>query len=678
MSGSTRDERGPVFMQFRDRVIRIGLILVGAFLSSGHLALAAEPWTEPVHWAAVGSVNTWLDIDIRLNNGRWEKADLTVSSEKQIDYYERTLTDTGALPRIDLATYRNLSEADRDQRRKQARKELALVIRWHQKQQSNANGLKVISWRGKQTNVDVLAAILESLNNATGIDPTNPYAWHLLGWLRAQVGDIERSNLALEMAIEALGLVPDEELPDLRRRLALDRAWNFRDLGRADLAETQIDQAEEYGGADFESDLLHGLLAAGQGNMAMAEHYARRVKNLGRFGREHGRDLHRQSRELLNRNGPAMVSSWILALTWLELGYPEEADSVFPDWGLIKRRPTPLAPFGNRFWRDAGTIYYLTGRENLARLAWFRGLCFTPYRPFFVYRAYAAPAGDVAGLTQDLRFQLNFGQFPGGGSRFAYALTLARTSASSPNAGAETALLAQAEEQLFICLRTGEFRPQAYLILEDLFRRVGQIPQADNCRLQAVQAFEHSGYVVAPGESGEALRLTGRKPRDLRQTILRDPVSGREVVWTDERSVPAVLAEIQDTYFADPNPKNRRALARFLIRNLHVAEGRDLLLNGIGTHPGAGTDVATLGSEDLVVLLEADRQDGIDTTARFLSDSLLSGDASQWTDSEVWALTGTTLMDMGDRTAGLAALRRALELDPENGGLQMQLRLLSH
>ena len=42
--------------------------------------IAAEPWTEPAHWGAVGPVNKWIDLDAQFNQGRKSRADLRRSN----------------------------------------------------------------------------------------------------------------------------------------------------------------------------------------------------------------------------------------------------------------------------------------------------------------------------------------------------------------------------------------------------------------------------------------------------------------------------------------------------------------------------------------------------------------------------------------------------------------------
>ncbi len=659
---------------FRTIILSLSLLVLLQIIPS--TAPAAEPWREPGHWAAVGSVNKWLDIDNKLNHGRRGETIMTVASQKQKEYYERTLVFTGALPQVDLETFLDLPVSEQARRSEQAQRELMLVARWHQKLAAKATRVLRGPWSAGQTEVDEMAEVLEDLYNAVGVDPSNPYAWHLLGWLRAQVGDIEHSEEALQGAQLALALVPDDQLLDMRRRVALDRAWNLRNVGETGLALQQIRQAVELGGADFETNLLRGLLAALSGNMAEAEEFASRVENLGRFGREHGRHMNESMRELLAKQGPQMASSWILALTWLNLGYPEEAREAFPDWLLGKMRGT-LPPFPHHFWRDAGYIYYALGQGHQARKSWERGLDFTPYHPFFVFRIYNAPMEGMAGMTTGLPFFLNFGLFPGSGSRFGYALTLARSLDSNSDAIAYGEMLTKVQDNLLVCLRCREFIPQVYLTLEHLYRKTGQLPQADSCREQAVRAFEFQGYTVDATKPGEMVQLKGRQPKALVKNVIKNPVSGTQVAWQGDRPVQETLDEIQDTYFAEQTPATRRILARFLIRNLQVDEGRELLLNGRGKDKGAGADVAAMADEDLVILLEADRQDGSDATARLLMDSLLANGAPQRTTSEIWALAGAIMLDLDDRAAGLTALRRAVELDPDNGGLQIQLLMLA-
>lgn len=634
---------------------------------------AAEPWQEPSHWADVGSVNSWMDIDLRLNNGT-AGAVLTVSSHQQ-DYYDRTLVHMSNMPAIGLDAFLGLSELEQQERRDEAYKALSLVIRWHYRLVYKANCIDYRNWGGGQTGVTMMELVLTELQTSSGVDPTNPYVWHLLGWFRAVVGDLDRSEQCFLMAEQVLTHVPDDQMINMRRRLALDRAWNKRTLGQTELARVQVAKAAQYGGVDFETHLLNGLLAAADGNQNEAIIYAMRVEDIGDYGLKHGRRLPKPLHKKISDYTPRVAAAWILASFWLKKGYPEEAAEAFTLWRFQRNRNDMTIPFAHRFWQDAGTVYYCIGRQDRAMIAWRRGLHFTPFRPYFVYRAYSADKEDMPGLTYSMPFYLNYNSMFGGGSRFAFALTMARTLKLSDSMDEYMNILACAQKELLICMQTGEFQPQVCLALESIYRRTGQDPMADNCRQRAVEAFEHLGYTVEETEPPQMLVLKERIPKRLSRTVVKSPANGTKVPWPEDRPVQEVLDEKQMAYFANPTPENRRELARFLIRNLKVNEGRNLLLRGHGSLPGTGEDFTALGDEDLIVLLEADRFDNVATTSRRLVELLLSGNATQWQNGEVWALAGLILLDEDERAGGLVAMEHALELDPDNGGLRMHMKL---
>lgn len=654
-------------------LLKAGPVVV--WLAVGVLGQASTPdeWIEPAHWADVGTVGRWMDLDLRFNHGYVDHVSLTVAGDRQEAIYDRTLRYGATVPALEIDAFMTLSETERVNRADLARHELQLVVRLLNK----LSGGDRNSWQADQTDVDLMGAMLERLNNATGVDPTNPYVWHLLGWFRAQIGDLAQATHCYEMTAKALTLVPAGRLTDMRRRLALDQAWLQRDQGRFKSARGSVEAAEEYGGPDFESRLILGLLAAAAGNQSEAERYAKLVQDVGNYGLEHGRQLRPGARRRLLRRGGRMAASWIDGLLWLRLGYVEWAADAFPNWGIGKEiLPRPW--FANLFWRDAGYIYYQTDRPELALAAWRLGTDFTPYRPFFVKRQFSAPPRGMAGLSEILPFSLNFGLFFGGGSRFGYALSLARNLGTIPDPTERGRELAKVETELFICLRAGEFTPQTFLTLEHLYRQAGQLPQAADCHEQAVAAFRELGFTVTSGPPGTMVVLSDRVAKSPTQTVVHDRQTGAKVVWEDPQPVQKVLDEIQDAYFASPTAENRRELARFLIRNLRLAEGRELLLHGRGNDPGAGDDLSVLADEDLVILLEAERGAGIDSTARALVDSLQAATAARPHSSEVWAMAGAILLETGDQAGGIVALQRASELDPENGGLRMQLRMLGH
>ena len=107
---------------------------------------------------------------------------------------------------------------------------------------------------------------MESLNTAVQLDPSNPLNWHLLGYFSTCVGDLKRAQGAFAGAKDALAMLPDDALPEVRCRLALDQTWLHRDLGNFNRARIHLQAAEDLGGKNLETVLLRGLIAAQAGD----------------------------------------------------------------------------------------------------------------------------------------------------------------------------------------------------------------------------------------------------------------------------------------------------------------------------------------------------------------------------------------------------------------------------
>ena len=78
----------------------------------------------------------------------------------------------------------------------------------------------------------------------------------------------------------------------------------------------------------------------------------------------------------------------------------------------------------------------------------------------------------------------------------------------------------------------------------------------------------------------------------------------------------------------------------------------------------------------LTLLLEADRQLGDSRRARQLVRRLGEGKAGGLADAGLWSLVGSVCLEQGRKAEAASALQHALELDPENQGVRMQLRMM--
>ena len=86
-------------------------------------------------------------------------------------------------------------------------------------------------------------------------------------------------------------------------------------------------------------------------------------------------------------------------------------------------------------------------------------------------------------------------------------------------------------------------------------------------------------------------------------------------------------------------------------------------------------DHAAEHAEDMVLLLEAERALGETSRAEALVAGLRGGD-DPYADAEVWTLATFVCLDAGLTDDAKLALDRALELDPGNHALRLQMRLL--
>jgi tetratricopeptide (TPR) repeat protein len=108
-------------------------------------------------------------------------------------------------------------------------------------------------------------------------------------------------------------------------------------------------------------------------------------------------------------------------------------------------------------------------------------------------------------------------------------------------------------------------------------------------------------------------------------------------------------------------------MARFDIRHDRPQEGRLLLEQH---------DRLASTNEAVSLKLEADRLLGRTELALNLLDRLDSGTADHLNQAGVWSLVGSICLEQGFPAQARRAWTHALELDPENQGLRMQLRVM--
>ncbi|MCK9996813.1 MAG: hypothetical protein KAH56_11105, partial [Candidatus Krumholzibacteria bacterium] len=402
-------------------------------------------------WLEVGTVQEWMDLDAvfyRSSERRiWNTENKVIADQQLI--YRRTFRYGAAMPATDLASWREMPSEDQARRTELASKTLKPVIRFLDQLQrwaSNFQASGSSSW-GRQSAEDVLPLCMESLNTAVQLDPSNPLTWHLLGYFSTCVGDVKRAQGAFAGAEEALAMLPDDALPEVRRRLALDQTWLHRDQGTFHRARIHLQAAEDLGGKSLETVLLRGLIAAQAGDEAEARRLAGELRSvkIPRHNSYSGRNP-----EYWNKGASDFAKSWIMALVWIGVGDFEMAQLSFKQFSFHDRYP-----FAHHFWNDAGGIYMRTGRQDLAPSAWYLAHQWVPYQPFFVHRRYGWENRALTGIDGVTLDYAGFNQFYLVGDRLSFACRYTTAMETAGSDEDRMNLGVAAISQLEICRRTG-------------------------------------------------------------------------------------------------------------------------------------------------------------------------------------------------------------------------------
>ena len=630
---------------------RILLVAFCIHLGTSSLAVqSSEHWPE--HWLEVGAVQEWMDLDAvfyRSSERRsWDGEHKVVADQQSL--YRRTFRYDAALPAVDLAAWLELSPQDQARRIDLAADKLKIVVRFLNRMRGWACDIQSsgISGWGRKNSVDVLPQCMESLNTAVQLDPANPLTWHLLGYFSTCVGDMKRAQGAFAGAEEALALLPDDALPEVRRRLALDRVWLHRDLGAVDRARTHLRAAEEIGGKDLESTLLKGLIAVQAGDEAEARRLAGELRSV-KIPRSSG--YSNRNPDHWVKKASDFAKSWIMALVWIDIGHLEMAQLSFKQFSFQDRYP-----FAHRFWNDAGGIYMRTGRQDAAPAAWYLAHRWIPYRPFFMHRRYGWENQALTGINGVTLDYAGFNQFYLAGDRLSFACRYA-TAMETAGSDEERMLLGvTAIRQLEICRRTG-FLPGHALLVEALVHYfLGDLDVARPTLQEGKKWLRERGYKLPRATSNtevEIIRSTVMKPG-----AFRAPNSGRPGTMLSRE-------DLESAWQKAPTDENRRALGIFLIRNGDPEQGRGLILNGAPSVSEAAA-AGRITNEDLCLVLEADRVLGDLDTAQFYIGELVRGNDQLPGDTQVWALVGFISIDHGDLAGGRLALEKASALEEVN------------
>ena len=644
----------------RAAVVAVILVLVVPVLASG--------WQEPADWPAVGEVATWKSLDTKFYrlNDDYIFTDRSMDKVDQQAAYDQTREYEGGLDGITLQTWLTLPAEQQTERTRLASRQLDYVIRFRQRIENQVQRTRqnqVSGWGTQVADVTVVGDCLRKLRTAVGLDPSNPYAWHLYAWFAAAVGDCDRAAGALAGAEQALVQVPAGELMGVRRGVALDGAWLALEQGKLERASRLASAAAALEADPFQVTLLQGLLAARSGDQeaAFAHADALRRTEIRRFPMDYRTSSIAPEVNNVDVWAPTrsdFAERWIKALSWIRSGDLDMAAKAFGSY-----RMDDLYPEAYRFWNDAGMIYELTGRPKSALAAWDQARVARPFAPYFPYKPYDRDVGRLTGRPGKLPVIMGFDSFYIAGSRLAHAASLAELVDRATDEAERQDLAVNAFEQLDVCLARGEYPAQAALLKGAVFHRLGDLAGAvleveEALRLIDAQG-DGPGYQAVLDQLAEV--RVDRSPSEL-AAFFGQSGSARSR-WASVQDADAKDDALRAAYAAEPTDANRQALARFLIRQGDAAAGRVL----VADHQDAA---------DVVLTLEADRSLGDTTLARQLADGWVARGADPWNDGGLWAMVGFMCLDDGADAAGWAALERALELDPGNHGLKVQLQLM--
>ncbi len=564
----------------------LAALVVLAGLAAGSGWAQEGGWQAPAEWTDVGTVAKWIENDARFYRV-YEDAPFQDTSQfrmNQAKQYQRTTEYGGRMDGIGLETFYALDAKAQADRRKAAGKELKFLADFRQRIEQQAQLVREgrnSGWGGNPTtDMTVIGDCLAKLRTAMGLDPSNPFGWHLYAYLSRVVGDTDRAENALEGASGALAKIPADQLTELRRAVALDWAWLYRDQGFFAKALAAVAAAEEYGAQGIEPRLLRGLIAAqtGQTQQAIEQASALGSVEVRAFppnirSVSFGPDVADIS--VWRNRSSGYLKSWILALTWIQEGNLEMAAAAFGGVPI-----NDAYPFAKRFWNEAGRIYDLTGRRSLAIRAWNLSRINTPYIVYLVFKPYAMDLGRLTGQQGEVPFYLGFDKFFIGGSRIAYAAALVEKVAAAADEMEKNEFAARALDEIEVCLRAGIHPGQAGVLKAgQVYYLMGDLDSAMIEVEGALKRMNEMGDV--PGSSAVLAGLAKAQheidSKDIANFYGQSGASGGR--WIAAADPEKELEELRKLQATEPSDENRRNLARFLIRGDDpVPEGRALAL----------------------------------------------------------------------------------------------------
>jgi len=366
-----------------------------------------------------------------------------------------------------------------------------------------------------------LAAELQALRTAVGLDPTRADLWLRLAERARWFGDYQDTEDALAACRAAL-----PHRPERRRALAagaaLCEAWLRYDRGEWRRGEAATDSAEAYGADQDEIQLLRALHLAGLGRNRRAEDIAFRFAN-----RDHR-------------------AHWIYAVSYWRRGGPQPAHGIFTGSGgatsygtedFVKGGMRMATVFAAECYRDWGAVEELLRNWWLAEQQYERSAPFVPGFDRRVVTRVDAPVLGAEPGYEPMPVWLAFDRFYVTGSRSAYvALAFDRYQRAASPAAREfwgSAVVDAAGTCVRLDLDAAWARRDRGLVLADVAGQEGQarldLEQAlrwfDNQRIDDVATLAGLGHLL----------LADQRPARARPLLERaSRLAPREAgIWSD-------------------------------------------------------------------------------------------------------------------------------------------------
>ena len=439
----------------------VALSLIATF---GPPPAAAEEWQAPSQWRGEGGVLEWrmLDANRYRNAAYLPFLEGIHRPRQQHRIYKEALQYDAEFDSLSLDRFMSLTPDEQDRRRDRARSHLKYVrnflSRIHGYVQYTREEMLVENWtsgRSTPANQRTIVEAMAAMINAAGLDPSNPWNWHELAYFSEAIGDLERSAASLDAAQAALELLPAEVYPEMRLRIALDRAWLLRNQGEYQESMVWVERALAMQPRDEEATLIKGLNLAGQGDLGAALEVARQVSSIEI--RKFPLDVRSASTnpELIDiskwrRSKSDYARRWIEALAYLANGEPQQAAHALGELATAH-----VYPYAKQYWSDVGLILELLGQAESAQALYGLAVTYRPYFNFFIFDIFEGLAANVGNPGRGLYYYLGYGSFYMTGSRFGHATNLMLLYEEESNLFLTQQLADQAVEALSVCIRRG-------------------------------------------------------------------------------------------------------------------------------------------------------------------------------------------------------------------------------